>query len=65
MSRKLMVSILTLTFALLTLGTATFAWFTLTDTATISQFDATVMAGEGIEVSLGEDNPNFFTAVPS
>lgn len=65
MSKKLMVSILTLTFALLTLGTATFAWFTLTDTATISQFDATVMAGEGIEVSLGEDNPNFFTAVPS
>lgn len=65
MSRKLMVSVLTLSLALLTLGTATFAWFTLTDTATISQFDATVMAGEGIEVSLGEDNPNFFTAVPS
>jgi hypothetical protein len=65
LSRKILISVISLTFALFALGTATFAWFTLTDTATISQFDATVMAGEGIEVSLGEDNPNFYTAVPS
>lgn len=64
-SRKLLVSILSLTFALLTLGTATFAWFTISDTVTVSPFEARIMTADGIEVSLGDSNPNFFVNVPT
>jgi len=65
LSRKLLVSILSLTFSVFVFGTATFAWFTLSDTATVSQFYANVTSSDGIEVSLGDSNPDFYTNVPA
>ena len=58
LSRKLLVSLLLLIFSVFALGTATFAWFSLSDTATVSQFDANISSSEGIEVSLGDSNQN-------
>jgi hypothetical protein len=56
LTNKLFISILTVAFAVIALGTTTFAWFTLSNTATVSPFNASVTAGEGIEVSLDETN---------
>lgn len=64
LSRKLLVSLLLLIFSVFALGTATFAWFSLSDTATVSQFDANISSSEGIEVSLGDSNPEFYTNIP-
>lgn len=63
-TRKLLVSIFAITLSMFALGTATFAWFTLTDTATVSQFSANITSSDGIEVSLGTDNSAFYTSVP-
>ena len=52
LTRKLFISILTVAFAVITLGTTTFAWFTLSSTAEIESFNAEVTAGDGIEISL-------------
>lgn len=52
-SKNVMVSILTLLLTLIALSTTTFAWFTLSKTATISNITANVQAGEGLEVALG------------
>jgi hypothetical protein len=64
LSRKILISVISLTFALFALGTATFAWFTLSDTVTVSQFSATVTSSDGIEVSLGSSNLDFYTNIP-
>ncbi len=56
LTNKLFISILTVAFAVIALGTTSFAWFTLGNTATIQPFDATVTSGEGIEISLDEEN---------
>ncbi|MGD9887224.1 MAG: hypothetical protein AB7T03_04620 [Bacilli bacterium] len=63
LTNKLFISILTVAFAVIALGTTTFAWFTLSNTATISPFNATVTSGEGIEVSLDEDA--WYTTIPT
>lgn len=52
LTRKLFISLLTVAFAVITLGTTTFAWFTLSSTAEIESFTAEVTAGDGIEISL-------------
>lgn len=62
LTTKLLFAIISAAFALVALGTTTFAWFTLTNEAEISQFDAQITAGEGIEISL--DNANFYTTIP-
>lgn len=52
LSRKLLTSVLTLAFAFITLGATTFAWFTLQSSAAIDSFEANMVAGVGIEISL-------------
>jgi hypothetical protein len=54
LSRKLMISIMSLAFAVITLGASTFAWFTLSNKADVQQINARVTAGTGIEVSLDD-----------
>jgi len=63
LTRKLFISILTVAFAFVTLGATTFAWFTLTTTAEVDTFNATMHSGTGIEMSLdgGVTYKNYFT----
>ena len=63
LTRKLFISILTVAFAFVTLGATTFAWFTLTTTAKVETFDASMQSGTGIEMSLdgGLSYKNYFT----
>lgn len=56
LTQKLVLSVVTMALVVIALGTSTFAWFTLTNTATLQVFDAQVTAGEGIEVTLGVPN---------
>ena len=63
LTTKLLFAIISVAFALVALGTTTFAWFTLSDTATVSTFDAQITAGEGIEISL--DDINYYTTIPA
>jgi len=51
-TRKLFLSVLTVAFALVTLGATTFAWFTLNTTAEVQTINANLTAGTGIEISL-------------
>jgi len=50
--RKLSISILAVVFAVIAMGATTFAWFTLTNTAKVSQFEIDVTSAEGIELSV-------------
>lgn len=50
-TRKLFISVLTLAFALVTLGATTFAWFTLTTTVSVDPIELHIVAGTGIELS--------------
>lgn len=52
LTRKLFISLFAAVFALITLGATTFAWFTLTTTVAVEQFEAEITSGTGIEVSL-------------
>ncbi len=61
LSRKLFLSILSVAFALVALGTTTFAWFTLGNEVTVSQINAEIIADEGIEISLGNTNKWYTT----
>lgn len=62
LTRKLMISVFTLAFALVTLGATTFAWFTLTSVAKIDPYTVGIEVGEGIEISLdGETFKSFIT----
>jgi hypothetical protein len=54
MTKKLLLSVLTVVLTVIALGTTTFAWFTLTNTATVQPFEAQVVADAGIEVSLDD-----------
>lgn len=56
LTRKIILSIITLILTLLALGTTTFAWFTLSKVATVSNISANVQGGEGLEVALGIGN---------
>lgn len=53
LTQKLVLSVVTMALVVIALGTSTFAWFTLTNSASVSSFNAQVTSGEGIEVSLG------------
>jgi len=50
--RKLSISILAVVFAVIAMGATTFAWFTLTNTAKVDQFEIDVTSAEGIELSV-------------
>jgi hypothetical protein len=68
-TRKLVLSILTVVLTVVALGTTTFAWFTLTNTAVVQPFQAEITADTGIEVALGtpvageEDQLNWVTTL--
>ncbi len=68
-TRKLVLSILTVVLTVIALGTTTFAWFTLTNTAAVQPFQAEITSDTGIEVALGvpvageEDNLNWVTTL--
>ena len=52
LTRKLFISVLVAVFAFVALGTSTYAWITISTTAEVNAFEATVDAGEaGIELS--------------
>jgi len=51
-ARKLILSALTVVLTVAALGTTTFAWFTLTNTAQVQSFQAEIVTDTGIEVSL-------------
>lgn len=52
LTRKITLSLVAILFAVIALGTTTYAWFTLGSTASVGNVEADVTAGEGIEVSL-------------
>ncbi len=53
-ARKLVLSALTVVLVVVALGTTTFAWFTLTNTAVIQSFNAEIIADSGIEIALSD-----------
>ena len=63
LTQKLVLSVVTMTLVLVALGTSTFAWFTLTTTASIGTFSGQVVAGTGLEVSL--DNTVWYNGLTS
>ena len=60
-ARKLVLSALTVVLTVVALGTTTFAWFTLTNTAVVQPFQASIVADTGIEVSL--DGVDWYTTL--
>ena len=60
-TRKLVLSALTVVLTVVALGTTTFAWFTLTNTAVVQPFEAQIVADTGIEVSL--DGVDWYTTL--
>lgn len=52
-TRKLLLSIITVVLTVVALGTTTFAWFTLTNVAVIQPFEAEIITDSGIEIALG------------
>jgi len=63
LSKKFMLSIVAIALVVIALGTSTFAWFTLSNKATVGQFNAEVTAGEGMELSL--DGTTWYSNIPS
>ena len=63
LTRKLMLSIVAIALVVIALGTSTFAWFTLSNKASVGQFNAEVTAGEGMELSL--DQATWYSSIPS
>jgi hypothetical protein len=59
LTRKLVLAVLTVVVTVATLGTTTFAWFTLTNTSVIQNFNANVITDAGIEIALAD-----FTTAP-
>lgn len=56
LTKKLMLSVLTLAFAVVSLGASTFAWFTVGKDANVDTFEAQVVSGAGIEIAVGAIN---------
>jgi len=54
MTRKLILAVLTVVVTVVTLGTTTFAWFTLTNTSVIQNFDVNIIQDAGIEIAVAE-----------
>lgn len=66
LSKKLILSVLTLVLTVVALGATTFAWFTLGNEATVGQIKGQVTAGDGLEVRIaqgqtGEDESEMIT----
>ena len=53
-ARKLVLSVLTVVLTVAALGTTTFAWFTLTNTAVVQPFSANITTDTGIEFAIGD-----------
>jgi len=53
-TRKLLLSIITVVLTVVALGTTTFAWFTLTNTSVVQAFEAEIVADTGIEIALND-----------
>lgn len=53
-TRRIILSIVTLVLVVVALGTTTFAWFTLSNIATVSDISGEVQAGEGLEIAFGD-----------
>lgn len=58
LTRKLTIAVIALVFAVVSLSTSTYAWFTMSNTAQINAFEAQVKAGEGIEIAVTSTNSN-------
>jgi len=56
-TRKLVLSVLSVVLTVVALGTTTFAWFTITNTATVQPFQAEVIADSGIQIAIGNGDP--------
>lgn len=54
--KKLLLSVLTLALTFIALGSTTFAWFTLGNTATANAFTGTVQAGQGIDIAFEDSS---------
>ena len=52
MTRKLFLSILAVVLTVFALGSTTFAWFTLTNSAEVEAFEAEIIASSGIEFAI-------------
>lgn len=62
LTKKLILSILSIAFAVVSLGTTTFAWFTLSSTADLEAFTGDVKVGEGFEVAVTKVNEEVNTS---
>ena len=60
---KFVLSILSFILVVITLGTSTFAWFSLSDTGEVSDINITVGGGEEIQISL--NNKDFYSVIPA
>ena len=58
LTRKLTIAVIALVFAVVSLSTSTYAWFTMSNEAQINAFEAEVKAGEGIEIAVTATNDN-------
>lgn len=55
LTKKLFLSILTLAFAVVSLGASTYAWFILSEDASVKSFNGKVTAGtSGLEIAVGK-----------
>lgn len=54
LTKKLMLSVLTLAFAVVSLGASTFAWFTTSENATVKPIDYNVTGNAGLEIAVSE-----------
>lgn len=57
MTKRLFLSIITVVLTIAALGSTTFAWFTITNIATVQPFQAQVISDQGIEIAIGDDSP--------
>ena len=57
MTKRLLLSIITVVLTIVALGSTTFAWFTITNIATVQPFQAQVISDQGIEIAIGDDAP--------
>ena len=55
LSKKMMISLLTFALVFIALGASTFAWFTLADSAQVTDVQINVSSGTGLEIALEED----------
>jgi hypothetical protein len=53
LTKKLFLSVLTLAFAVISLGASTYAWFVLSEDANVEAFSGTVQSGtSGLEIAV-------------